>query len=105
MANQSIRAIQTSVTKFYARNFLYRIGPKFIALTLLLLRANPNLYVAALPRYLLPFLNDFEILNSKNKVKQTANLRAVAQLVEWSLPTPEVRSSNPVIRKIYTLNI
>ena len=26
---------------------------------------------------------------------------AVPQLVEWSLPTPEVRSSNPVIGKIY----
>ena len=25
----------------------------------------------------------------------------VAQLVEWSLPIPEVRGSNPVIRKIY----
>ena len=25
----------------------------------------------------------------------------VAQLVDWSLPTPEVRGSNPVIRKIY----
>ena len=26
---------------------------------------------------------------------------AVAQLVEWSLPTPEVRGSNPVIGKIF----
>ena len=25
----------------------------------------------------------------------------MAQLVEWSLPIPEVRGSNPVIRKIY----
>ena len=25
----------------------------------------------------------------------------VVQLVEWSLPTPEVRGSNPVIGKIY----
>ena len=27
----------------------------------------------------------------------------VAQLVEWSLPTPEICSSNPVIRKFYLL--
>ena len=25
----------------------------------------------------------------------------VAQLVEWSIPVPEVRGSNPVIGKIY----
>ena len=25
----------------------------------------------------------------------------MAQLVEWSLPTPEVRGSNPVIDKLY----
>ena len=30
----------------------------------------------------------------------------VAQLVEWSLPIPEVRGSNPVIGKnLYILNI
>ena len=28
----------------------------------------------------------------------------VAQLVEWSLPIPEVRGSNPVISKIYIEN-
>ena len=28
------------------------------------------------------------------------NYRAVAQLVEWSIPAPEVHSSNPVIGKL-----
>ena len=29
----------------------------------------------------------------------------VAQLVEWSLPTPEVRSSNPIIGKILSTKL
>ena len=28
----------------------------------------------------------------------------VAQLVEWSLPTPEIRASNPVIVNFFTIN-
>ena len=33
------------------------------------------------------------------------NSVVVAQLVEWSLPTPEVRSSKPVIRKNYIVHL
>ena len=29
----------------------------------------------------------------------------MAQLIEWALPIPEVRGSNPVIGKIYIFNI
>ena len=33
--------------------------------------------------------------------KRTTWPVVVAQLVEWSLPKPEVRGSNPVINKLY----
>ena len=35
------------------------------------------------------------------KYKKTIRAVVVAQLVEWSLSTPEVHGSNPVIGKIY----
>ena len=43
------------------------------------------------------------VVHLENKVQLTNAQRevVVAQLVEWSLLIPEVRSSNPVIGKIY----
>ena len=46
-----------------------------------------------------------QLISSKNELFSDKQIfvRAVvvAQLVEWSLPIPEVRGSNPVIGKIY----
>ena len=62
-----------------------------------------------------PFETNFDLLKTKNQKKKivifdvsrvsasktiSAWAVVVAQLVEWSLPTLEVRRSNPVIGKI-----
>ena len=57
--------------------------------------------------FVLKRLVAFPCLKQRNSYLQIRRRTAVvvAQLVEWSLPTPEVRDSKPIIGKIYMFNI
>ena len=50
---------------------------------------------------------DCFVLSEKNQTNKNVGREVVvAQLVEWSLPIPEIRGSNPVIgKKLFISNI
>ena len=99
MKQQRWRSIEIEGADADAKNGLY--VPLHGVRTFASAKKNWRFFSPKLGRRKKWFSNDFEALSTRRQILRQSGTVVVAQLVAQALPTPEVCSSNPFIRKIH----